>query len=317
MDAPLVVVTAASGDQRAGCVVGFHSQCSIEPPRYAVWLSKANRTYRVALFATHVALHVLGTEDERAGRAVRRRDRRRSRQVRPLRVGAGPGRCPSAVAAPQPHGPRARLPVGRRGRSRVPRRHADRRDRRRRDRAAPALQRRQHRARPRGRRAGRAGRRGCRRPETTPRGGSSSRARPPAPVTRSMWTTSNGRRTSTNRTDGPRAAPAGLVGLADGHRGVRRRGPAAVLRAVGDPALPAPGDHRRPRARCGRPEHLPDVHRRSAAGLPDLRQGARRLLPGDRLHLDDAQLARSHRLPDRSLPVLLSPRRGDAVRAAR
>ncbi len=63
MDAPLVVVTAASGDQRAGCVVGFHSQCSIEPPRYAVWLSKANRTYRVALFATHVALHVLGTED--------------------------------------------------------------------------------------------------------------------------------------------------------------------------------------------------------------------------------------------------------------
>jgi flavin reductase (DIM6/NTAB) family NADH-FMN oxidoreductase RutF len=52
-----------AGDQRAGCVVGFHTQCSIEPPRYAVWLSKANRTYRVALFATHVALHVLGTED--------------------------------------------------------------------------------------------------------------------------------------------------------------------------------------------------------------------------------------------------------------
>jgi flavin reductase (DIM6/NTAB) family NADH-FMN oxidoreductase RutF len=65
MDAPLVVVTAASGDQRAGCIVGFHTQCSIEPPRYAVWLSKANRTYRVALFATHVALHLLGT-DERA-----------------------------------------------------------------------------------------------------------------------------------------------------------------------------------------------------------------------------------------------------------
>ena len=44
-------------------MVGFHSQCSIEPPRYAVWLSKANRTYRVALFATHVALHLLATED--------------------------------------------------------------------------------------------------------------------------------------------------------------------------------------------------------------------------------------------------------------
>ena len=57
-DPPLVIVTTAAGDQRAGCVVGFHSQCSIDPLRYAVWLSKANLTYRVALLATHVAVHV-------------------------------------------------------------------------------------------------------------------------------------------------------------------------------------------------------------------------------------------------------------------
>jgi flavin reductase (DIM6/NTAB) family NADH-FMN oxidoreductase RutF len=62
-DSALVVVTTASDDQRAGCVVGFHTQCSIEPVRYAVWFSKANFTYRVSLFATHLAVHFLGADD--------------------------------------------------------------------------------------------------------------------------------------------------------------------------------------------------------------------------------------------------------------
>ena len=64
LDPSLLIVTTAMGDQRAGCVVGFHSQCSIDPLRYAVWLSKANVTYRVAMFATHVALHVPVSGDE-------------------------------------------------------------------------------------------------------------------------------------------------------------------------------------------------------------------------------------------------------------
>ena len=51
VDQALIVVTTAANDQRSGCLVGFHTQCSIEPFRYAVWLSKANLTYRVALFA--------------------------------------------------------------------------------------------------------------------------------------------------------------------------------------------------------------------------------------------------------------------------
>ena len=65
LDAPMVVVTTATEHERAGCLVGFHSQCSIEPVRYAVWLSKANHTCRVALHATHLAVHYLG-EDDRA-----------------------------------------------------------------------------------------------------------------------------------------------------------------------------------------------------------------------------------------------------------
>ena len=63
LDAPMVVVTAASGGVRDGCLVGFHSQASIGPPRYGVWLSKANRTYEVAMAATHLGVHALTEHD--------------------------------------------------------------------------------------------------------------------------------------------------------------------------------------------------------------------------------------------------------------
>ncbi|WP_430727596.1 flavin reductase family protein [Streptomyces virginiae] len=59
LDYPVYVVTAAAGDRRAGCLVGFASQCSIDPPRFMVWLSKANHTYTVARTASHLAVHAL------------------------------------------------------------------------------------------------------------------------------------------------------------------------------------------------------------------------------------------------------------------
>jgi flavin reductase (DIM6/NTAB) family NADH-FMN oxidoreductase RutF len=62
-DPALIIVTAAVGKERAGCLVEFHSQSSMEPPRYCVWLSKANYTYRVALHATHLAIHFLTSAD--------------------------------------------------------------------------------------------------------------------------------------------------------------------------------------------------------------------------------------------------------------
>ena len=46
LDHPMAIVTTASGEVRSGCLVGFHSQCGIDPPRYAIWLSKGNHTYR-------------------------------------------------------------------------------------------------------------------------------------------------------------------------------------------------------------------------------------------------------------------------------
>jgi flavin reductase (DIM6/NTAB) family NADH-FMN oxidoreductase RutF len=63
LDTPVYVVTAATGGERDGCLVGFASQCSIKPPRFAVWLSKENRTYRIALLAATLVVHVLRQGD--------------------------------------------------------------------------------------------------------------------------------------------------------------------------------------------------------------------------------------------------------------
>jgi flavin reductase (DIM6/NTAB) family NADH-FMN oxidoreductase RutF len=56
--AMLIVTTACGEDHRAGCLVGFHSQCSIDPPRYAVWISRTNRTYRLAMVSRVFAVHL-------------------------------------------------------------------------------------------------------------------------------------------------------------------------------------------------------------------------------------------------------------------
>jgi flavin reductase (DIM6/NTAB) family NADH-FMN oxidoreductase RutF len=62
-DPPLIVLTTAAEDERAGCLVGFHVQSSITPEHYCVWLSKANHTYRVSLRAAHFAVHFLTDQD--------------------------------------------------------------------------------------------------------------------------------------------------------------------------------------------------------------------------------------------------------------
>jgi flavin reductase (DIM6/NTAB) family NADH-FMN oxidoreductase RutF len=59
LDYPVFVVTAASGAERAGCLVGFATQTSIEPPRLLVCLSEENHTTVVAARAQVLAVHVL------------------------------------------------------------------------------------------------------------------------------------------------------------------------------------------------------------------------------------------------------------------
>jgi flavin reductase (DIM6/NTAB) family NADH-FMN oxidoreductase RutF len=63
IDTPVFVVTTAADGHQAGCLVGFATQCSIEPPRFGVWLSKLNRTYRIAQSQKTLVIHVLRDGD--------------------------------------------------------------------------------------------------------------------------------------------------------------------------------------------------------------------------------------------------------------
>lgn len=63
LDYPMFVLTAASEGQRSGCLVGFATQASLEPPRLLVAVSKANHTYRVARRAGALGVHFLKGDD--------------------------------------------------------------------------------------------------------------------------------------------------------------------------------------------------------------------------------------------------------------
>jgi flavin reductase (DIM6/NTAB) family NADH-FMN oxidoreductase RutF len=57
LEYPMFIVTARAGDEPLGCLVGFTTQTSIDPPRFLVCLSHVNRTYRGARDAEHLAVH--------------------------------------------------------------------------------------------------------------------------------------------------------------------------------------------------------------------------------------------------------------------
>jgi flavin reductase (DIM6/NTAB) family NADH-FMN oxidoreductase RutF len=63
VDPVAVIVTCARGGDKAGCLVTFSGPCSIDPPRYAVWLSHRNHTYSVALGADELIVHLLTHAD--------------------------------------------------------------------------------------------------------------------------------------------------------------------------------------------------------------------------------------------------------------
>jgi flavin reductase (DIM6/NTAB) family NADH-FMN oxidoreductase RutF len=62
LDYPMFIVTAAAAGRRAGCLIGFATQCSIDPPRFLVCLSDKNHTYRVALGAEVLVVHLVPAE---------------------------------------------------------------------------------------------------------------------------------------------------------------------------------------------------------------------------------------------------------------
>lgn len=59
LDYPMFIVTVAADGERSGCLVGFATQCSINPPRFLVCLSDKNRTFRVARRAEVMVVHLV------------------------------------------------------------------------------------------------------------------------------------------------------------------------------------------------------------------------------------------------------------------
>jgi flavin reductase (DIM6/NTAB) family NADH-FMN oxidoreductase RutF len=59
LDYPMFIATVAARGERAGCLIGFATQCSIHPPRFLAGISDKNHTYRVAGDAETMAIHLV------------------------------------------------------------------------------------------------------------------------------------------------------------------------------------------------------------------------------------------------------------------
>ena len=94
VDTPLYIVTVAAGEERGGCLVGFATQCSIKPPRFGVWLSKVNRTYRIAQRASTVLVHLLREGDRDLARLFGGETGDQTDKFRNLELEVGPNECP-------------------------------------------------------------------------------------------------------------------------------------------------------------------------------------------------------------------------------
>jgi flavin reductase (DIM6/NTAB) family NADH-FMN oxidoreductase RutF len=59
LEYPMFIVTARAGDEPLGCLVGFATQLSIDPPRFMIGLSHTNRTFRRGAGSTHFGVHAV------------------------------------------------------------------------------------------------------------------------------------------------------------------------------------------------------------------------------------------------------------------
>ena|SRR5947209_3380216 len=57
LDYSLFIVTVGGQNELAGCLVGFASQVSIDPPRFLACISVKNRTYQLAKHADTMLVH--------------------------------------------------------------------------------------------------------------------------------------------------------------------------------------------------------------------------------------------------------------------
>jgi flavin reductase (DIM6/NTAB) family NADH-FMN oxidoreductase RutF len=55
----MFIATVTAGGERSGCLIGFATQCSIDPPRFLAGISDKNHTFRVARDAESMAIHLV------------------------------------------------------------------------------------------------------------------------------------------------------------------------------------------------------------------------------------------------------------------
>jgi flavin reductase (DIM6/NTAB) family NADH-FMN oxidoreductase RutF len=59
----MYIVTCIHGEELSGCLVGFATQCGIQPPRFLVCVSIENHTYKVASRASSLVVHLITDKD--------------------------------------------------------------------------------------------------------------------------------------------------------------------------------------------------------------------------------------------------------------
>ena len=64
LEYPMFIVTARADEEPLGCLVGFATQMSIDPPRFAIGLSHNNRTYRRGRDAELLGVHCVPADAE-------------------------------------------------------------------------------------------------------------------------------------------------------------------------------------------------------------------------------------------------------------
>ena len=64
LDYSMFIVTTLADGEPAGCLVGFATQTSIDPPRFLVCISRRNRTHEVAARASALAVHFVPADAE-------------------------------------------------------------------------------------------------------------------------------------------------------------------------------------------------------------------------------------------------------------
>jgi flavin reductase (DIM6/NTAB) family NADH-FMN oxidoreductase RutF len=101
LDYPLYVVTTVHEGERSGCLVGFTTQVSIDPPRMLVCISEKNHTHGLAKEAELVGVHVLSPDQQQLAELFGEETGDETDKFAQCSWHAGPGDVPLLDDAPR------------------------------------------------------------------------------------------------------------------------------------------------------------------------------------------------------------------------